>query len=336
MTDNYVRATKKDSIINYLNKIDGNCLIIYSPTSIKNIDYNFSRFDNFVSTNNITKNVTNIDKYIKEHCEFISSVISIGGGSSIDIGKYISHKIQCKLTVVPTMLSTNAYATSKVALIVNNKKVTIDSKIPDEVILDYTLLKQSLKYNLFGIADILSIHTALNDWSLADSKGIEKINSKIYNMALTLLSKTIDYINNNEYDTFNMNIDELYYAIGEAGNITNLYGSGRPESGSEHILAKAIEGKFNVHHGISVSISIIIMSIIQNNIDNNVYNCFRKIRIIEDIKNSNIKRADLFSILKELKPRQGRYSIVDTFSHDSSYINNVLDKYEKVLNGDIL
>ena len=38
------------------------------------------------------------------------------------------------------MLSTNSYATNKVALIKENKKVTLEAKIPETIIIDDELL----------------------------------------------------------------------------------------------------------------------------------------------------------------------------------------------------
>lgn len=334
MNKSFVNVTEIGSIFDVLNSINDRCLVVYSPTSIKSINYNVSNIYNFVSTTKISKNTDNINKYISEFGKSINHVISIGGGTAIDIGKYISNQLNCMLTVVPAMLSTNAYATNKVALISNGQKNTLDSKLPDKIILDYDLIKKSLKYNLYGIADILSIHTALNDWKLAEQDNIDKIDNKIYNMANDLLKGTIDFIHNNKYETFNSSIDQLYYTIGQAGYITNIYGTGRPESGSEHILAKAIEQKFDVHHGISVTIAIIIMSIIQENIDNDIYECFRIIKIIDDVKNCGISKNVLFSILKNLNPRSDRYSVVNKFSRDDDYLKSVLYKYEKVLQGD--
>ena len=116
--------------------------------------------------------------------------------------------------------------------------------------------------------------------------------------------------------------------------ITNIYGCGRPESGSEHILAKEIEHNINIHHGISVSISIIIMSLIQGHSSKEINNCLLKIGIFNNINKLGVTRGLLFNILKNILPREDRYSIVDIYNRDDKYINNILDNYEKIIGGE--
>ena len=41
------------------------------------------------------------------------------------------------------MLSTNVYATDKVALLINNNKTTLLAKSPDKIFVDYNYLRKS-------------------------------------------------------------------------------------------------------------------------------------------------------------------------------------------------
>ena len=129
----YDVAEKRD-ITDYLNNRNKKTLLIYSPTSLKKIDIenNQLKLENW---HNISKDIDAINKYI-ENLEDIEEVITFGGGSTIDIGKYISHKTGIKYTCIPSMLSTNSYATNKVALIDNGRKITLEAKMPDKIIID--------------------------------------------------------------------------------------------------------------------------------------------------------------------------------------------------------
>ena len=74
-------------------------------------------------------------RFFKNTKEY-EKIISIGGGTATDIGKYLSYKFKKDLICIPTMLSTNAYSTNKVALKVNNKIETLDAVLPVEILLD--------------------------------------------------------------------------------------------------------------------------------------------------------------------------------------------------------
>lgn len=328
---NFIDVTKKCNLSDYLIGLDSNTLLIYSPTSLRKVNFINKNKVICLSTAQITKEVENISHIIQKVPSNICTIVALGGGTAIDIAKYISLKLNKPLVAIPSMLSTNVYATNKVALLIEQHKTTLMGKVPDRIYVDFKFLKKSSVYNLFGLADIFSIYTALYDWKLAKNYNNEDIDLEIYEQAYDLLTETIHFVKSNSYINIVNSVEQIYYIVGKAGFITNIYGNGRPESGSEHILAKEIESKINIHHGISVSISIIIMSLIQNNISKDVYDCILKIGILKDIKKYNITRKFLFNLLKNLSARIDRFSIVDIYNRDDNFINSILDKYEKII-----
>ena len=80
-----------------------------------------------------------------------------------------------------------------------------------------------------------------------------------YENANNLLNKIIDYTTENEKKIIEKDIKFIYEAIGESWLITNRFESGKPESGSEHIFAKALEKEIDIPHAFSVSNGIILM-----------------------------------------------------------------------------
>ena len=159
-SNNFIDVVQKYSSKKYIEDLRENELIIYSPTSIKknNIENNKCLMINW---HDITKNIDKIEEFIKQNK--ILKVVSYGGGSTIDIGKYIAYKLDVEFVCIPTMLSTNSYATNKVALIKDYKKMTLEAKIPEKIIFDNELLKLSKEENIYGLADVFSIYTALYD-----------------------------------------------------------------------------------------------------------------------------------------------------------------------------
>ena len=325
----FLDVTIEQNINEYFDTLDKNKLLIFSPTSIKKIKISNKKIQ-MENWHNITKNKQKIDKYIESINSRINEIITFGGGSVIDIGKYIAYKLNIKCTCIPSMLSTNSYATNKVAIIENEKKITLNAKMPDKIIIDNTFLKLSEEENLYGLADVLSIYTALYDWKIANEDINEKIDENIYAKAENLLVEVMNFINTNSFDKITENNLKLFEFIGKAGYITNLYGTGRPESGSEHILAKEIESKINIPHGISVSIGIIIMSIIQKQYNEDIIKAIIKLKILDKEKKYGLNMKIIVNSLKKIKKREDRYTIINRNGKINN-IDEVIQKFEKIL-----
>lgn len=322
----------KANIIEYLNSISKKSLLIYSPTSANKIDL-FNKLSNkqiiCISTHETKKDTNIIAKILQKYNDFECS-IGFGGGTALDVAKYIGYQSNAKIIAIPSMLSTNVYSTNKVLMITNEVKNTLESKLPDIIVYDEDILKLSLTENLYGFADVLSIYTASNDWLFACKHNNEKLQQEIYIMDIELINKTITYILDNTYDDIKNNLYMMFDFIGTAGHITNLYGSGRPVSGSEHIFAKELEQRILVPHGISVAIGILIMSLCQSHYSIDVEKCFEKLKIFENAEKYNVTKNIVNEVFGGLTPRSDRFSKVNMLNKDDKKlkerINIILDK----------
>ena len=300
--------------IEYLNNLNGKVLFIYSPTSkeINNLELN----NNYIifNTKELTQNVDELENRIKELPEF-DIVVAFGGGTAIDQAKFFGSRLNKKVIVIPTMISTNAYATDKVALYENNKKVTLLAKDPDIILLDKEILKRSTLKNVYGLVDVLSIYTALNDWDLAIEYNNEDISIE-YSYAHKLLLETLSFINNHTYEEIINDTHKIFELVGKAGIITDIYGSGKPESGSEHLFAKELEAIKRVPHAISVSNGILLMSLLQNKFSEEVLSAIRKLRVFEDEHLYGINEELLKEAFFNVKVRPDRFTIVNLDNND--------------------
>ena len=333
-SDYFYDIAEKVSIHDYIEKLDGRVLFIYSPTSLEKIDIRNSKIL-FKNWHHISKNVEKIDEYIKT-LNNIEEIITFGGGSTIDIGKYISSQLNIKYTCIPSMLSTNAYATDKAALIKNEKKVTIVAKMPDKIIIDDEVLKLSKDENLYGLADVLSIHTALYDWKIANEDIKETIDKEIYEKAKHLLNEVLEFIQDNSLEHIVESNMKLFQFIGEAGYITNLYGTGRPESGSEHIMAKEIERRIDMPHGISVSIGILSMVLLQNRNITRILGAIQKMKILESSSKFGLSAEIIEKSFLNLTPRIDRYTIVNRHTENMEHRKKVIESFLKIVDKQII
>lgn len=335
----FKNITIKKDIKKELKEDKEKTLVIYSPTSVSknNIDLDNENYL-YYSTNDVTKVKNRIDKIFKNLPD-VEKIITIGGGSATDIGKYLSNKYNISTITIPAMLSTNAFATNKVALVVEDKVVSLDAVTPTKIYLDKEILLNSSENNLYGLVDIFSIHTALNDWSLA-IKNNNEVKSVEYDRAKSLLMNAIEYVKSHNDEEIGNDVESTYYMIGESGLITNEYGSGKPESGSEHIFAKSLEKEINVPHAVSVTNGMILMIIAQSMINNNevltdednvVINTLRKLNMFELNIKYGITYELISKVFKNLKPRSDRYSVVNLIYKDEKLKSKILEEYKKYM-----
>lgn len=320
--------TQVRSTVDYLESLTQDSLVIYSPTSLRHIDIHNTKV-HMIDSRIFGRSVVFI-KALAQSKRTYKNIVSLGGGTATDVAKYIAYQSGATFTCIPSMLSTNAYATNKVALVVDGEKITLDAKLADKIILDASLLYTSPQQNLYGLADVFSIHTALKDWRLAENKAIEIIDTSIYDQADSLLNKVQHFVADTDSNHISHEVPSLFAFIGESGYITNVHGTGRPESGSEHIFAKALEKRIDIPHGVSVSFGILLMSLLQNNFSTEIADVIKKIGTLKFVEELGISRKLIDDTLLSLKPREDRYSIIDEVLLDQEKVTQVVDEFVRL------
>lgn len=311
-------------VANFLNEIKVSSVLIYSNVAMKKCNIRIN--NNYIKEVDNTKSIYDYEHILNQY-EYVN-IISFGGGRTIDICKFIAKKYNLVHYCIPSMFSTNSFATDKIPSF-NKKQSTIQSKVPEFIVIDKNLLMNSYEQCMWGMADVFSIHTALFDWELSFKVGKEKIDYSIYRRAQELVLEAMAYILENE----EYNLIVLYSYIVESGKITVEYGCGRPESGSEHILARELEKRKKMPHGIAVFIGTILMSILQDNIYTDIFSCFKKLHFHKYVS-KYCADSDIIEALRTLKPRKDRYTIinekpVDAFALNRRYRQILLMMHEK-------
>lgn len=281
----------------------------------------------FVESNNI-RDIERLRDF--KEIRNADTLCGVGAGTVIDVSKIISSELEKKLTVVPTALSCNVFATNKSVILDEGKAKTINSKIPDSVIIDPSIIMASdSRYYLAGIADILSIYTAMHDWKIAFKNKKENCNSLIGKMAQTLVNSTIkgykELLRRDE-----QSIEKLAKLLLTSGYITNYYGSGRPESGSEHMFARAIEeSKHNkkLLHGEAVLLGILMSSELQGQENSFVYDIANRMNMLSLLDKAAVTEDDLANYLvKASTIRRERFTIFNTINLSEDYARCVVKK----------
>lgn len=252
-----------------------------------------------------------------------NTVYAIGGGTAIDFAKYLAAQSGVRCVVIPSMLSTNAFATNKVAILEDGYKHTESSILPEEIVLDDWYLSQSPRENLYGLVDVYSIFIALADWELAERNAGATIDQDIYDRAKELLVKAVVIGNAIARQCYGTDLNRsIFDVVQEAGYITNEYGSGRPESGSEHIFAATLEAIQPIPHALAVTLGMHVMLYYYQTTQHlsskwvKAFHCipFSELGIIDDINARKLSWSLVQLVLKNMVPRSDKYTIVDTLN----------------------
>lgn len=200
--------------------------------------------------------------HIKSIAKDYDSIIGIGGGKSIDIGKFVAYHSKKPFISLPTTASNDGIASPIISL----KQPSIMAESPIAVIADVNIIKNSPEKLLSaGIGDIVSNITAVLDWELAHREVGEKYSESSAIFSKTIAKELIDYILNNPIK--NEYSKKLVKALIGSGITIAIAGSTRPASGSEHLFSHALDYlkikyglKVNSLHGEQCGIGTIISS----------------------------------------------------------------------------
>jgi len=192
-------------------------------------------------------------------------ILGIGGGSTLDVCKYISHKIGINFIAVPTLLSSDAIATGYSVLWNGDRNQALQTRAPSLIVGDYEILKkQPKKYISAGVGDMLSKISALYDWRLAFWLAGETYND----FAMNVAGATTDLLKKRISDVAAMNyigIETLFLSEVTDGYLMQLSGTTRVAAGSEHLFTFALEKIHGIpNHGEYCGLGTIMMSYIQS------------------------------------------------------------------------
>ncbi len=151
-------------------------------------------------------------------------------------------------------------------------------------------------------------------------RGKERADREIYNQIQAIMDEIsenrAEFANNTEKGIrLSMDINK------RIGVLREQFGSGRPKTGSEHLLSYAIEsaikGKKQLFHGEVIAVSILLMAYIYNRHYPDTFNINEFIDLMEGIglpTNLNeigLERSELIYGLQNIVPDRKRVSIVD-------------------------
>ncbi|MEM2083628.1 MAG: iron-containing alcohol dehydrogenase [Nitrososphaerota archaeon] len=261
-------------------------------------------------------------------------VYGIGGGVTSDIAKFIGFNKKIDTIVIPTILSTDAFLTSEVAVRINGEIKYFPAKHPDVLYIDLDIISKAPKrLNICGCGDILSIYTSLFDWKYANLIGKatedEKISQYIYNISEAIL-KSVEIEKDSIRECNKKGLRVILDLLCMETQLCYIYGNSRPEEGSEHYFAYLMENIMKRHflHGEMVALGILLMSYFQGQNYEYIKNLMDYIGL--NYLGTGATKEEIMKAIIELpsyvKERNLRYSYAHDLLATNDKINFILEK----------
>lgn len=196
-------------------------------------------------------------------------VYSVGGGLTADAAKYFASRLDLPLVILPTALSVDAFMTAASGVRKDGCVYYIETKAPERLILDLeTVAKAPAFIRASGITDVMSIATGAWDWKFAHEQGKNPAGMEfipwVYDNAQSILSGAFDCAESagrGDRDGLKTLFDCLCMEV----QLCNQIGHSRPEEGSEHYFAYAVENTMGhgLPHGDLVGPAILLIARLQ-------------------------------------------------------------------------
>lgn len=209
------------------------------------------------------------DSGVTRHLSPVEVIYAVGGGLTADAAKSIAFKLDLPLVVLPTALSVDAFITAASGIRKDGCVYYIETKAPERLILDLeTVSKAPASIRAAGITDVMSIATGAWDWKFAHEQGKNPRGMEfipwVYDNAQSILSGVLDCAEaagRGDRD----GLKTLYDCLAMEVQLCNQLGHSRPEEGSEHYFAYAVENEMGhgLPHGDLVGPAVILFAKLQ-------------------------------------------------------------------------
>ena len=238
-------------------------------------------------------------------------LLAVGGGTVIDLAKYVSSRLEMKLVAVPTLLSSDAVATGYSILRKGTTNTAMRTRSPDLIIGDYEILRnQPKRFVSAGTGDMLSKISALYDWRLGFWLGGEPYND----FAMNVARSTTDLLQKRILDVARMNyigIETLFLAEVTDGYLMELSGTTRVAAGSEHLFAFAMENLgTDGLHGEYCGMGTVMMSYLQSRSDHEIKGFLQAVGSPTTAEEVEAKPSDIVKALTMAHSMRPWYTIL--------------------------
>jgi len=196
-------------------------------------------------------------------------IYAVGGGVAVDAAKYVGFKTGRPVVSLPTAMTVDAFFTWASGVREAGCVRYVETGPPERVVIDLDVLGSAPDtLRAAGVCDLLSIVTGSWDWRFARDHDQLDASTRYQgwadDVAKSILNAAIDCAEaagRGDADGLKQLVDGLALEV----QLCNQVGHSRPEEGSEHYFAYAVENQIAdpLPHGDLVGPGIVLMARIQ-------------------------------------------------------------------------
>jgi glycerol-1-phosphate dehydrogenase [NAD(P)+] len=240
-----------------------------------------------------------------------SCIVSVGGGTVIDIGKAAAFRKGIPFISVPTAPSHDGIASEAASLTNGTGKASFRARPPIAVIADIGILMNAPpRLIASGSADAISNITSVEDWRLASGRG-EYFSDYAAYLAVSsaeIVIRSADLIGRRE----ERGIRDLMEALLTSSISMSMAGSSRPASGSEHAFSHVLDSLGSgALHGEQCGIGSIMMACLQGGDWERIRDSLRKVGAPTTARELGVRDDLIVDALVKAGGFRARYTILN-------------------------
>ncbi len=258
----------------------------------------------------------------------VEALAGIGGGGTIDVGKYAASLAAVPFVAVATTLTHDGLASPVAVLDVDGVKGSFGVHIPLAVLIDLNLVRECPEEHIrSGVGDTVSNLSACADWELAQEVNNETVDGLAASMARSAGEAVVDYRGALNDPAF---LTTLADSLVLSGLSMAVAGSSRPCSGACHEFSHAFNALFpGSHlHGESVAVGTLFASMLRDDpLTDRIDETFKALgvpRLPGDIGLTKEQFVQAVEFAPETRP--GRFTILEHLDMDRHEIDRQHDR----------
>jgi glycerol-1-phosphate dehydrogenase [NAD(P)+] len=260
-------------------------------------------------------------------------IIGVGGGKAIDVAKYAAHILGKSFVSAPTTPSHDGIASPFASIKGSGRVTSVKAATPVLIVADVEAMSRAPRRNIIaGCGDLLGKFSAVLDWRLAHKLRGEYYGEYAASLALLSAKHIVRYSNMFKAKQIPLEaIRILVEALISSGIAMAIAGSTRPASGSEHLIAHAIDAVANYPalHGEEVGIGTVIALYLHGRNWRRIRDILSEIGAPTKISQINVSREQMvkaLTIAHTIRPE--RYTILGEKGFSEEAAEKIIDVLE--------